>query len=170
MTRTEAFRSGYLKQEDVPAPIIAIIKTVGMELMQNDSNGDVEKPVVHFNNGTKPIVANRIIWDTLENAYGMDSDAWTGKPVEIFIDPNVMYGGRKTGGIRIRIPAGDAAPINFEKAIEMAKGIGRSREDLITFFKSKGRIGYNHARDSGLVREFIANNSHAQIKEEDIPF
>ena len=51
---------------------------------------------------------NLINRKTVVAAYGDQRDAWIGKPVEIYVDPNVWMGAERTGGIRIRIPAAAA--------------------------------------------------------------
>jgi hypothetical protein len=172
MTRHEAFKSGYLSQDDLPNPVITTIKAAGKEMMSTDDNGQREKPVIYFSDRTKPLVLNMVNWDTIEAAYGTDSEGWLGKPIELFVDRNVMYGAKKVGGIRIRIPAGDSSPINFEKAQALAREVGSSREELIAFLQKNGRQGYSAARDSQLVREFIKSKQpqHAGVGDDDIPF
>jgi len=58
----------------------------------------------------------------LAAAYGLDSDKWVGKKVQIYNEPDVTYAGEKVGGIRIRalsdIPAAGlncALTINRQK-------------------------------------------------------
>lgn len=171
MKRTEAFASNYLNQDDLPHPHTAAIKTVGKEMVNTDDNGQREKPIIYFNNGSKPLILNMVNWDTIEAGYGPDSDAWVGKPVELYVDPNVMYGARRVGGIRIRIPTADSAPIPFEKAIALAGEVGISREQIIDYLKKNGRSGYNAARDSALVRELINSRAHqATSPADDVAF
>ena len=160
MKRTEAFASSYLNQDDLPQPHTATIKMVGKEMVNTDDNGQREKPVIYFNNGSKPLILNMVNWDTIEAAYGPDSDTWVGKPIELYVDPNVMYGARRLGGIRIRIPTADSAPIPFEKVIALAGEVGISREQIIDQLKKNGRTGYNAVRDSALVRELITSHVH----------
>lgn len=170
MKRTEAFGSNYLCQDDLPQPHTATVRTVGKEMMNEDNGGQREKPVVYFHNGTKPLVLNMINWDTLENAYGPDSENWIDKPVELYVDPHVMFGSRRVGGIRIRIPKGDNSPINFEKAQALCREVGSSREELIEHLRKNGRSGYNAARDSQLVREFITSRNKETVPPDDVPF
>jgi len=173
MNRSEAFKSGYLSQDDLERPALAVIKSVGKELVNTDDNGQREKPVIYFTNGTKPLILNMVNWDTLEHAYGVESDGWLNQPIELFVDQNVMYGGKRVGGIRIRIPRTEsAAPINFERAQAMCKEAGIDRPELIEHLKKNGRVTYNAARDSQLVRELLDSVNHAMagVKEDDIPF
>lgn len=55
------------------------------------------------------MVFNIVNRKTLVAAYGDDSAKWIGKPIEIYVDPNVWMGSQQTGGIRVRVPAVDTA-------------------------------------------------------------
>lgn len=104
MKRSQAFPGNYLAKEDVTDAVTAIIATVAMEPVRED-NGDRMKPVLRFaQDQLRPLILNNVNWDTLEHAYGDDSDAWLGRPVEIYCDPSVMFGGRRVGGVRVRVP------------------------------------------------------------------
>ena len=37
-------------------------------------------------------------------AHGGKTDGWIGKSVILYVDPNVMFGGRLVGGVRVQIP------------------------------------------------------------------
>lgn len=104
MKRSDAFPAKYLSKDDVPSPITAVIADVAVEDVNGD-HGKERKPVMTFADSVKPLIVNNVNWETLENAYGEDSDDWRGKPVEIYVDPSVMFGGRRVGGVRVRIPA-----------------------------------------------------------------
>lgn len=43
--------------------------------------------------------------DVLIEAYGDETDEWTGKVVVLYHDPNVKYAGRKVGGVKVKIPS-----------------------------------------------------------------
>ena len=110
MKRSDAFPSNYIGKDDVPDPVIAIIDDVERQPIRNDAGGTDDKPVMTFAHGQfKPLILNNINWMTLEDAYGEDSDDWRGKPVEIYVDPSVMFAGRRVGGVRLRIPTADAS-------------------------------------------------------------
>ena len=40
----------------------------------------------------------------LIEAHGGKTDGWIGKSVILYVDPNVMFGGRLVGGVRVQIP------------------------------------------------------------------
>lgn len=110
MKRNDAFPSRYLSKADIPAPVVAVIASVANEPIGQGQAQEV-KPVLSFTGDSpKPMVCNASNWDTLEGLYGEESDNWTGKRIEIWVDPNVMYGGKREGGLRLRAP--QAQPAN----------------------------------------------------------
>ena len=176
MKRTDAFPSSYLKQEDLPRPpgtMHATIEDVRTETMPSDDKA--EKPVMYFANGsTKPMVLNGGNWDLLEAAYGEDSDSWRGKPIELYVDPNVMYAGRRTGGIRVRI-ASNGTGWMLQQALDACGAAGVDKEQLKAAITEAGGTGWNAARDTPIAQRLIAAASpsiqeHAPIDESDIPF
>lgn len=120
MKRTDAFKSNYLGQGDLEQPTIAVIQDVGIESLNGDG-GKEDKPVAHFTNGIKPMILNLINWQTIEDAYGEDSDLWVGKRVELYVDKNVMFGAKKVGGVRVRIPNGVAHPAVDKSPVDALK-------------------------------------------------
>lgn len=106
MKRSEAFESKYLGKEDVGTPLVATIERVQFEEIHNDEGGKDRKPVARFGGDTKGLILNLTNWGVLEDAYGEDSDDWIGKPVEVYFDGTVMFKGKRTGGVRVRIPVG----------------------------------------------------------------
>ncbi len=95
--------SRFLAQEDIPEEgIVAIIAEVRLETLKSN-RGDEEKYVLYFTTG-KPMVFNVVNRKTVVAAYGDDSDAWQGKPLEIYVNPDVTMGADVVGGIRLRIP------------------------------------------------------------------
>lgn len=131
MKRSDAFPSTYLAKEDVPDPVTAIIADVSREPIRNENCGTDDKPVVTFEHDQlKAMILNQVNWQTLEDAYGEDSDDWRGKPVEVYVDPSVMFGGRRVGGVRVRVPSNQPSrPINGRQGNgrPTSNGNGRSQ-------------------------------------------
>jgi hypothetical protein len=97
MRASDAFPSRYLKSSDVKSKQqIATISHLETETVGQDKK---EKPVLHFEDGVKPMVVNRTNFETLEEAFG-DSDDWPGHKVKIFC-ARTSYQGKKTDGIRV---------------------------------------------------------------------
>jgi hypothetical protein len=97
MRASDIFQSAYLKSSDVKVKMkIATISHLETEPVGQDKK---EKPVLHFENGVKPMVVNRTNFETLEEAFG-DSDEWPGHKVKVFCAPTT-YQGKKVDGIRV---------------------------------------------------------------------
>jgi hypothetical protein len=93
-----------LKQQDIAAPFVAIIADVRLETLTDRRGNADEQYVVYFTAG-RPMKFNVINRKTVVAAYGKQREGWIGKPIEIYVDPNVYMGSERTGGIRVRIPA-----------------------------------------------------------------
>jgi hypothetical protein len=98
----EAFQSSYVSKTDVQdGPLQLVIKSVEEGEVQGDGQKE-KKPILFARNHDKGLILNNTNWDTLEAAYGEDSDDWTGKKIEVYFDPTISFGGKKTGGLRVR--------------------------------------------------------------------
>ena len=106
MRRSEAFPSNFLGKDDLDPTVILTIASVGREEMKNDDATEMKTVVLWQEQGAKKWIINMGNFMTLEDAYGEDTDDWTGKPVELFVDHTVMFGNKRVGGVRVRIPAG----------------------------------------------------------------
>ncbi len=104
MKMTEMFPSNYLKKEDVATPVVATIRQVAQDEVAGDGGKEL-KAIVHFQGTLKPMILNRGNAELLCSLYGDDSTAWHGRQVEIYSDPNVMFAGKRVGGIRLRAPS-----------------------------------------------------------------
>lgn len=102
------FPSKYLGKEDVVRPLTVKIEQVTREEISDGNNGKEEKNVVWFANDMKPMILNRGNAECLGEMFGDDSDAWIGKSVELYIDPSVMFAGKRVGGLRVRPATGRA--------------------------------------------------------------
>lgn len=172
MKKSQVFPSNYLGKEDLASPLTVTIGDVRMETVKGDG-ADEEKAVLHFaEKNLKPMILNNTNWTTLEEAYGDDSDFWRGKPAEIYVDPGVMYGGKRVGGVRLRTPPktnNNGKPVSptlltWDQAISACGLAGITKEELVAHLKSIGKPGFNSVRDTKDVEAFIA--SKAASKEE----
>lgn len=106
MKMSEMFPGKWLKKEDVPAPVTATISRVTREEVNADNGGKEMKVVLAFAEpNLKPMILNVGNAVALTELYGDDSDHWLGKRVEVYTDPNVMFGGKRIGGLRLRAPS-----------------------------------------------------------------
>lgn len=103
--------SKYLGKADVGEDgLILTIKGFRMETLKSDE-GDEDKMVMHFVENVKPMVVNR----TNAQLIGVATGAATagdarGKKIVVFNDPTVGFGGKITGGLRIKKLTGAPKP------------------------------------------------------------
>src|SRR5262249_37345588 len=68
--------------------------------------------VAYFEGLSKGLVLNMANCKTLEEITGTDDpNEWKDVAVQLIVDPDVTYAGRKTGGIRIRKPTPVSVPV-----------------------------------------------------------
>jgi hypothetical protein len=98
----DMIQSKFLRKEDFDEDRVMTIKGVNLEVMPGD-NGD-QKWVLYFREEPKGMALNITTIRVLEQAYGQDSDMWVGNKVMVYVDPNVSFGGKIVGGLRLRTP------------------------------------------------------------------
>ena len=96
-----AFPAKYLKQADLQGRSVRV--TIARMEIEDVGDGD-RKPVLYFDGKDRGLALNRINADTISSTYGPETDAWIGQVIELYPDPNVYYGGKKVGGLRVRVP------------------------------------------------------------------
>lgn len=101
----------FLKKEDVEPAILVTIKSLKQSNVAMDDQPEELKWTVFFRetkpDGTplKPMVLNSTNIQLITLAVGTDeTDEWIGKQIVLFNDPNVSFGGKITGGVRVRAP------------------------------------------------------------------
>jgi len=100
--------SKYLKKEDVGEDgLILTVKGFRIETLDSDG-GQEDKVILHFMEDVKPMVLNRTNSQLIAIATGASKagDA-RGKQIVVYNDPTVSYGGKITGGLRIRKISGE---------------------------------------------------------------
>lgn len=62
---------------------------------------------LHFRELDKPMILNSTNGQIIAKITGSEeSDDWDGKQIVLYHDPNVSFGGKLVGGIRVRAPKG----------------------------------------------------------------
>lgn len=103
MRTSDMIDSKYLKQGDVPDPVIVTIGKLGRINIAKEGDPPEEKWAMRFKEFPKPMLLNATNIKLLEKACGSDdTDDWIGKEVILYNDENVTYGGQIVGGLRIR--------------------------------------------------------------------
>ncbi len=108
--------SNFLKKEDVGTGVLVTIRGVGQENVAMAGAEEELKWCIYFNEYEKPMVLNSTNSQLVAHALGSEeTDDWTGKKIVLYNDPNVAFGGKLIGGIRVRAarthPAPAAPPI-----------------------------------------------------------
>lgn len=103
--------SKYLSKGDVGEDgLILTIKGFRMETLKSDE-GDEDKMVMHFVENVKPMVVNRTNAQLIGIATGARNVGESkGKQIVVYNDPTVGFGGKVTGGLRIKRIAGAPKP------------------------------------------------------------
>jgi hypothetical protein len=109
MKASEMIPSKYLKKEDIERDTLCTVKKLTTADVSMDQSGDDMKWIIHFQEFAKGMVLNVGNIRTLEETLGEETDDWIGKKIVVYVDPNVMFSGKRVGGIRLRAPRNQAA-------------------------------------------------------------
>ena len=115
---SEMLPSSYLKQTDFDesGAIVTVANITEKNVARQDEPAEM-KWLVHFEEFEKAMVLNTTNINALSKAGGSDdTDDWTGKEVIVYVDPTIGYGGKTTGGLRIRKYVVAAPPKQAVKA------------------------------------------------------
>jgi hypothetical protein len=97
----------YLKKEDCDPPMLATIERFEEENVAREDQPEDLKWVMYFENNEKGLVMNTTNLQLAAKAFGTEeTDDWIGKQIVLYHDPNVSFGGKLVGGIRVRAPKG----------------------------------------------------------------
>jgi hypothetical protein len=107
MRTADMIKSKFFRAKDLEgvAPLTLTISDVTEELIGRGGHQDV-RVFLWFHEHPKGLRLNKTSVNTLEAAYGPESDAWSGRKVRLFFDPKVEFGGRAVGGVGIMTPRG----------------------------------------------------------------
>ncbi len=131
--RNEIATSRFYSQEDVETPKTLTIKDADkVEVTEPTGEKKRVAVLVFAEPDSKYIRLTTTIFDTLAEMFGgTKTTDWIGKKVELYRDPNVMFGSKKVGGVRVR--AANQTTYNLEtlKAIrEDCRAAGVKLESL----------------------------------------
>jgi len=103
MKTTDLFPSKYVKADDLAGGNQTVtIRELAVEEIGQGKDRE-EKPVLYFQNREKGLVLNVTNCRTIEDTYGLETDDWAGKEVELF-STKVEFKGDRVDAIRVRIP------------------------------------------------------------------
>jgi len=117
--------SKFLKRSDVGEDgMVLTIKGFKIDSVKGDE-GEEDKIVMHFVEDMKPMILNKTNSNLLAVCTGVRTAGEAkGKQVVVYDDPTISYGGRITGGLRIKKVPGapkaapkPAAPVDFNDEV-----------------------------------------------------
>ena len=95
----------YLKKEDITSPINTSILWTKEEEVTAPGKGTETRLVLYFDGLKKGLVLNTANAEALAEITGTDEyEKWSDVPIQLYVDRDVKYGGKKIGGIRICKP------------------------------------------------------------------
>lgn len=106
MPKTSEMRtSKFLQKSDVGNGVLLTVTTCTKQDVSMEEEPEEFKWTLSFKEVVKPLVLNSTNIQLCEKIFGSDdTDHWAGQRLVLFTDPNVSYGGRLIGGIRVRAP------------------------------------------------------------------
>lgn len=105
----DMIQSKYLRKEDFDEDQVCTIKGCKLEDVGREDNPE-QRWVIYFREHPKGMVLNVTTIRVLEQSYGGDTDNWIGKTATVYVDPNVSFGGKVVGGLRLRVQKPKAVP------------------------------------------------------------
>jgi hypothetical protein len=112
----ELKESKFLRKEDAGAGILVTIREVHQANVAKEGAPEEMKWVMSFDETDKPLVLNSTNGQIIAQITGSpESDNWTGVKVVLYHDPNVSFGGKLVGGVRIRAPRKQPVPVTGKR-------------------------------------------------------
>lgn len=121
--------SKYLKQADVPDPVIVTVQGVKQVNVAKDDEAPEMKWAIKFREFGKPMILNSTNLHVAAKVLGSpNTEDWTGKEIILFTDPNVSFGGQVVGGLRFR--GQEKAPVKAAQRQVSPKQSGAIMDDI----------------------------------------
>ena len=92
----------WLKATDIETDTNVTISDVTRETLEQDGGASERKGALHFTGDLAALILNSTNTDTMIELFGGETEEWIGKRVTLFVDPNVIYAGKKVPGLRIK--------------------------------------------------------------------
>ena len=123
--------SKYLKQADVQQPMLVTITGFSKVNVAQQDEAPENKWTLAFAEFDKPMVLNTTNIQLLGLATGTDdTDEMVGKKIVLYTDPNVSYGGKLVGGLRIRAVRQKPQAVPVARAVPVAQAEDQFDDDI----------------------------------------
>src|SRR5690349_12419414 len=100
MLMTDVFTSKFLRAADLQGRAARVfIARVEMAMM----NDGKPKPILYFQGKEKGLALNKTNANTIMNAYGPETNNWTGAQIELY-PAEVDFQGKMVQAVRVRVP------------------------------------------------------------------
>lgn len=137
---TDMVQSKYLKQSDVPDPVIVTVQGVKQVNMAKEDEAPEYKWAIKFREFDKPLVLNTTNIHVAAKVFqSEDTDHWRGKEIILYTDPNVSFGGQVVGGLRFR--GQEKAPVKAAPRQAVAAGSFNDMPDDLPWEDEPGSKG-----------------------------
>lgn len=111
-------KSNFLKRADVGAGVLVTIKSIHEENVAKEGAPEELRWCISFGELDKPMVLNSTNGQIIAGiTKSEETDNWIGQKIVLYDDPNVTFGGKLVGGIRVRAPRGQAAKAAAAKPV-----------------------------------------------------
>jgi len=113
MLRRDMMPSKYLKQSDfdTAGTILTISHVTDRINVAKAEDPPDYKFVLFFHEmGDSGLILNNTTTSTCFDVCGDDSNDWSGKEIIVYVDPNITFGDKKVGGLRLRAHTEYQAP------------------------------------------------------------
>ena len=112
MKTSEMRESKFLKQTDVGLGVLLTVAGIEQHNVAKEGADPENKWCMSFEEADKPLVLNATNIQLCERIFGSDdTDEWIGKQIVLYTDPNVSFGGKIVGGIRVRARKVKTVPV-----------------------------------------------------------
>src|SRR5271170_3043297 len=114
----------YLREADVTPAVTVTIKRVAQENMARNDQPQELKWVCYFHEVDKGLALNATNTKRIAKALlAEDTDQWLGKKIALYFDPDIEFGGKITGGIRVK-----RAPVAANPADGLRNALNRPNQ------------------------------------------
>ena len=97
----DVYGGNFLKKDHLQGPTVFTILGSG----ETEFEDGKKQITLRFKETDKVLGLNMTNANICAKAFeSFDSDDWTGKRIEAYVDPNVMMHGKIVGGVRLRLP------------------------------------------------------------------
>ena len=108
MKASSILSSAFLKAEELKGTGPQLLTIQSVEMVEFDGNKGKERKLQIETTTDRKLTLNKTSTEVLVSAFGDETDDWTGRNFVAYFDPDVRFGSKKTGGVRVKVPPTEA--------------------------------------------------------------